>query len=416
MPVRKVFLKRKEKILAPFGDHVRESFINQKTLAQWQAIAAAELGHHATYVQGRDEIKREEYPCLIIDEDLFFNANTLREFIRVSEQQPASTRLTVKGGTTYFRQVAPFQEGEDGDRVSFGVYYLKRPDDEVDRDVLIDMGEYNVPIPIPANMRGAHEPVLPQVLRPIMQIRHPIHLVWVNVVAVNVRFAEVQRSLAARLALALKSRSLDPSRLLARMNKIGKGCSIHPTACLEGAEIGDNVRIGAHSVVRMSSIGDGCDIGDGAVIRHSVLGPKTVTFDDLNFNFAVTYPEAFLIHGPYNLSVFGRASSMFATILTDYRLDGKPIRVEIDGKLLPCPFPFVGSFIGHRTRVAGGSIIAPGRLIPNDLLIFPSAASTLTRIDPDLPKNVPLAIERGGLEPVLRDKSSSIPEKIPLAS
>lgn len=160
------------------------------------------------------------------------------------------------------------------------------------------------------------------------------------------------------------------------------------------------MKIGAHAVVRMSSIGDGCDIGDGAVIRHSVMGEGTVVFDNLNLNFAVTYPEVFLIHGPYNLSVFGKQSALFATILSDFRLDGKPIRIEIDNQFLPCSCPFIGSFIGHRTRVAGGSIIAPGRLIPNDLLIFPSTASTLTVIDTNLPTAVPLTIEKGKLEPI----------------
>jgi NDP-sugar pyrophosphorylase family protein len=148
----------------------------------------------------------------------------------------------------------------------------------------------------------------------------------------------------------------------------------------------------------MSNIGDGCNIGDGSVVQHSVVGAGSVLFDDLTLGFAVCYPETFLIHGPYHLSVFGRASAMFATILDDYRLDGKPIRLEMGGKLVAHPFPFMGSFIGHRTRVAGGSIISPGRSIPNDVLVFPSPGSVLSRVGEDLPRGVPLFIQNGGLE------------------
>jgi hypothetical protein len=57
----------------------------------------------------------------------------------------------------------------------------------------------------------------------------------------------------------------------------------------------------------------------------------------------------------------------------------------------------MGSFIGHRTRVAGGCILAPGRLIPNDLLILPPPASVLSRIPADAPAGVPLSIHEGTL-------------------
>jgi len=385
------------KHIAPFDDAIGDVLLNQKPLAVRQREALSELGFEIRYISREEEIRSEDYPCLLLTDDLYFNAATLHEFLRLSQHASGPTQCATPKDTAFSKIFTCFQDEDSPDLNRFPLYHLKEPGHAEPAVTVIDIVERQIPFYIPAHMRGAAETVLPMSPRPLMQLSHAIDILLANVACLNVRFADVLSSLVRRTLLVVRTGSLQPARLLSSMNQIGSGCEIHPTACLEGAEIGSNVRIGANTVIRMSNIGDGCQIGDGSVVKHSVVGEGSVLFDDLTLGFAVCYPETFLIHGPYHLSLFGRASAMFATILDDFRLDGKPIRLEINGKLVAHPFPFIGSFIGHRTRVAGGSIIGPGRTIPNDLLIFPSPGEVLSRIPDNLPRGVPLFIHNGGL-------------------
>src|SRR5262249_44768867 len=156
-------------------------------------------------------------------------------------------------------------------RVRFPLYYLKSADADV-RVEVIDPGEYMLPFYIPAHMRGPAETTLPICYRPVIQIRHAMDILFANIASLHVRFAAALDSPIQRTLLVLRAMSAQPARVLSKMNKIGPGCDIHPTASLEGAEIGANVQVGAHAVIRMSSIGDGCQVGDGAIVKHSVVG------------------------------------------------------------------------------------------------------------------------------------------------
>lgn len=387
------------KRISPWGDPVGEVLVKQKPLRRQQEAALAEAGFTARYIAKRGEIDPADLPCLLLTDDLFFTSDALREFVRLSEAGSGSTQCAISEEAAFAKSLLPFHERVEG-RIPYTLYWLRDADATRFETLVMDMDEIKVPVRIPSHMRRGAEVAISLSARPLVQISHPCDVLGANIAAVHVRFARAFKSLPRKLLLALRALSVQPARLLAGMNRIGPGCDIHPTAYLEGAEIGANVKIGAHAVVRMSDIGDGCELGDCAVVKHCVVGSNSVLFNDLTLGFAVTYPETFLIHGPYHLSVFGRESAMFATILDDYRLDGRPIRLEVDGDLLPHPFPFVGSFVGHRTRVAGGSIISPGRILPNDLLIFPSNSHVLSRIDPGLPLHEPLFIEDGRLKPL----------------
>ncbi|HEX8706722.1 MAG TPA: hypothetical protein VF723_00550 [Pyrinomonadaceae bacterium] len=395
------------KRIAPFDDEMGEVLINQRPLGERQQEALSELGFTVRRVAAREEIPAGDYPCLVLTDDLYFNAAVVREFLKRSQTVSGSTQCATSKGTVFYRIFTAFQDEQSEGLARFPLYYLKSANEAECRATVIDIGEHTLPLNIPAHMRGPAEIAIPVCLRPLMQLNHAVDILFANIACVNVRFAELLDSFARRMLVAVRAASVQPARLLAKMNKIGPGCDIHPTAWLEGAQIGANVQIGANAVIRMSTIGDGCHIGDGSVVKHSVVGSGSVLFDDLTLGFAVCYPQTFLIHGPYHLSVFGRSSAMFATILDDFRLDGKPIRLLMDGRLVPFPFPFIGSFIGHRTRVAGGSIISPGRSIPNDLLIFPSPDGVLSRIRSNVPRGVPLFIHQGGLRPETGDASAA---------
>ena len=48
----------------------------------------------------------------------------------------------------------------------------------------------------------------------------------------------------------------------------------------------------------------------------------------------------------------------------DYRPDGRPIRVLIDGQVRDFPGRFLGSVLRPGAKTLGGSLIGPGRTVP----------------------------------------------------
>lgn len=154
-------------------------------------------------------------------------------------------------------------------------------------------------------------------------------------------------------------------------NKIGKNCKIHPTAVIEGCEIGDNVIIAAHAVVRMSIIGDNTYIGDTAVVTFSVLGKNNYVVTGNHVQFCLTYESVFTIHGPYQFSVFGRNTAVFATINCDIRLDGKTISIPTEMGVLDSNQYLLGIAYGHNCKIGGSNIIAAGRIVPNGAVLNP---------------------------------------------
>lgn len=407
---RLAYVLATHKRIAPWDDPVGEVLIKGRPLHRHQREALAAAGFAVKTISERAEIDPADLPCLLLSDDLFFTPEVVSELVRRSGESGRSTQASIQETSTFARSLLPFHPREDG-RILFPLYVLREPEPVAFDPVVMEIDDLTFPVSIPDHMRRGVEVAISLSTRPLVTISHAVDVLGANIGCLHARFARAFTSTPRKLLLALRARSVQPARLLAKMNRVGPGCDIHPTAYLEGAEIGAGVKIGAHAVVRMSYVGDGCELGDCAVVKHSVVGEGSVLFNDLTLGFGVCYPETFLIHGPYHLSVFGRQSAMFATILDDYRLDNRPIRLEVDGELRPHPFPFVGSFIGHRTRVAGGSIISPGRILPNDLMVFPPLNNVLTYIDDDLPTGEPLFIEEGRLKP-LPARPKAAPEAV----
>jgi len=154
-------------------------------------------------------------------------------------------------------------------------------------------------------------------------------------------------------------------RSLRLLNRFGRGCRIHPTAVVEGCVLGDDVTIGAHAVIRLSTIGRGSTIDDQASVVYSVLGANNYIANKNHIAFCLTYDGVFLIHGPYQFSVFGRDSAVFATINCDVRMDRKTIRIETQHGKIDSRQHLLGIAYGHGAKVAGGNILGPGQIVPN---------------------------------------------------
>jgi len=164
-------------------------------------------------------------------------------------------------------------------------------------------------------------------------------------------------------------------RVACAHKKIHPTAQIHPTAVIEGSEIKAGARIGAHCVIRFSSIGANVRLHDGAKVELSLVGDNSWLMHDLVLYRSYTEDNVFLIHGPYQFSAFQSKSSAFATIMMDYRPDSKPIRVNtpIGAKLYRgC---FLGAVLKPDAKTLGGTLVAPGTIVPSETWLGPSRDS-----------------------------------------
>jgi hypothetical protein len=93
------------------------------------------------------------------------------------------------------------------------------------------------------------------------------------------------------------------------------------------------------------------------------------------------YENVFLIHGPYQFSLFGRSVGVMAVINCDFRLDQKSIRFMSSEGLIDSKQSLLGICYGHNSVVGGGNIIAPGRIVPNEIKIPPPKSILISKFD-----------------------------------
>ncbi|MBC8171609.1 MAG: multidrug transporter [Anaerolineae bacterium] len=159
--------------------------------------------------------------------------------------------------------------------------------------------------------------------------------------------------------------------------KIGKGCSIDPSATITGpATIGDNCAIGAGVILDNCTIGDNVTIDAGCVLMMSTVASNCF----LPFRSAL-----YLTHLMENsivaqntclqMCVIGRNSFVGAgSTFTDFNLIAqKPLRASnIDGELQSVGQIVMGSAVGHNCRIGSGMVVFPGRMIESDVVLVAS--------------------------------------------
>jgi len=184
-------------------------------------------------------------------------------------------------------------------------------------------------------------------------------------------------------------------RFLDKMNLIGRGCKIHPSAVLEGCIIGRGVEIGANCTIRFSILGDGARVQENTVMLASILGSKSRITKRGICNFCLLYPgaEASLIQATF----LGRRSLAAGLSRTADLKMGGPIMIEHKGELVSTRSSFLGGCLGHGAVMVGHVLLAPGRTVPNDYVILPDPKMYLSRIPKDLPKKTVLVVKDGGV-------------------
>jgi len=219
----------------------------------------------------------------------------------------------------------------------------------------------------------------------IAQIDHWTNLWAMSIATILSEGAKLRRSSKLRLfGLALKARSTNQWQVLSKVNTIGRNCDIHHTAYIEGSTIGNNVRIGAGSVIRESIIADGSYIGNNVTIDLTVIGEECNIRNGAVIQYSVLYPGTFTMNRLISISLCGRNTFIGdGVVLSDFRLDNKPVTVMKDNRQINTQNTFIGSCLGHTVYLGAGCIVAPGRVVPNNTRIAPDESRIVRNIRRD---------------------------------
>ncbi len=367
-----------------FGDAVGDALILNQPLSQWQLRAATKAKLELILVDDESEI---EGPAYVMPDDLFVTGRFLSEFVRRARAEDVDSQAGLQSNPV----LDPIAKGHSrAKKVRGGWTYPlryvvrgKRP-----QPILLAMDDLErSAVRMPTALTAANLVVFCESSKAVVPIEAPVHLYQANMHANMERAADIY----ARLRL-IAGRGGDEEAELG--NRIGEGCSIHPSAYLEGCDVGDGATIGAHVSARYCVIGEGASISDGTTMLRAVIGPRSLVSYLHRVVQAVTYPECFLISGALQFSIIGEASAVFAAWITDTRMDGGTIKTPVRGELTDSGMCFLGAVLGHRAKVTAGVVTAPGRIVPNDVHVHADPSTVYTGLPADHPAGAPFFVGR----------------------
>lgn len=212
-------------------------------------------------------------------------------------------------------------------------------------------------------------------------VRHWVHLLRAGVAGIS---AEIDTRLIRAPWNLLWTWARSPLRAGgARLAAVGRRCKVHPTARLEGCVLGDDVQIGAYSVLRGCVIGDRARIEDHVTAQGSVVEPDAHLGNYSMFNLSVLGAGSSISHIGAQATIVGRETfvATFAT-MQDLNLSGN-VRVRWGGRLVDSGGPFLGCAVGHRVRMGAGVTVVAGRAIPNDVTLVAPPGLVISRVPED---------------------------------
>jgi hypothetical protein len=332
--------------LEVFGDPISEVLVVNQRLGDWQQECAKRVGIHAEFVENVDHLKP---PYFVMAEDVFFTHRYFNEFVKKARSTERNLRAGLAQNPLQDRIVRSHPSIHVEGGYCYDLHFVANNESH-EEDLLISMDDLQYStIALPKAISNSGSTIYCSSTMAILQIRSPLHLYQANM------HRNLERA-AERLVGGGTERS----------NKIGRNCSIHPTAYVEGCEVGNNVQIGAYAVLRHSTLGHGVRIADAVNMFRSIVGSNSQICEQHRVIMSVIYPECFLISGALQFSIIGYASGIFAAWITDARMDQQTLKTVVGGKVVDSGMYYLGCIMGHRAKVTAGVVTAPGRIIPND--------------------------------------------------
>jgi len=388
-----VFVEPTGRRIQPFDDPIGETPICNRPLSQWQARAFREAGLR--------RIPRREPPCLVVPDTLLASGSALRE---LADRAAGKNAVLVLGRSLFGRSTTPVQPGvtETPEGWRFEAVRYDSGGDEPAADVVVDPQERRFELDLPKQFTGTDTVEISVPRRLVMTLHHWVHILWANQMAGGSEVMNTPKwQLGLRVLSAVaRSRSLNKWDILGKLNVIGRGCDIHPTALVEGCTLGDNVKVGPYARLLFSNLDRGAQAMAGAYVEMCVLGERALVTEQSVLRLSVLYPEAVASQSIMQQCVLGReATTTYGSLSLDLNFEND-IQVKLDGVLHTTATRFMGSAFGHRCRIGTGLWLAAGRMVPNDYFLIRDPDRTLSDLPDGLADAGPLAGSQPRLKPL----------------
>lgn len=389
--MRRVIVRVREPI-PPFNEPARDLRILNKPLWLLQRDLMARHCEGELEVDRLEDIPALKGEVLVHKDNLFFNSHLLDFFVSQARARGRPCQIAfARDDAAIAAHALNLQEGIrlQGDVYVADMFYYPQgvvPDAEplVVDTMPREMGYYH----IPSYMANAGDLVYQIPWRPFLSIES-WPLIWVANVPFGVfcwgriREQEVEESWGWKLRVAFRS-FIERKHFYScsEMVKIGKNCSIDPSAVIQGPTvIGNNVNIGAGVVITNSLIGNNVTVMQGSQVMLSVVSDYCY----LPFRaalFMTVFMENSMVaqNTCLQLCVVGRNTFIGANnVFTDFNLAGKPLRIWHRGRLQPTGMPVLGGCVGHNVKLGSGFVIYPARSIDSGCVLpVPEDKNVLT--------------------------------------
>lgn len=386
--MRKVILHA-DRYIPPFNEPARDLRVLNKPLwlHQRDLLAPYTTIELDVPTGNFEDIPADPVEQIVHRDNLFFDEGYITEFIRQARARGRACRAAFDTTNRAFIEHAlPLAAGytHEDDLYFADLWYFPNGPVTNAEPLIIDfqvreLGYYHVPTYMATDQGDLiyHVP-----LRSLMSIESWVHIHMVDVVfGLFARGARIEDKLntSTQYKVKILARALwEHKHVLScsELVKIGRNCTIDPSAMIVGpTTIGNNVTIGAGSIIDNCIIGDNVNMSVGCHMQLSVVGDgcflpfRASLFETTLMDNSMVAQNACL-----QMCVVGRNTFIGAgNTFTDYNLIPSPIRA-LDGndQLSDSRRPVLGGAVGHNCRIGAGLIIYPSRTIESDVVIFAS--------------------------------------------
>lgn len=170
--------------------------------------------------------------------------------------------------------------------------------------------------------------------------------------------APLERALGALPSEAIEIRLSGDFHLSGDRIAIGRGTRIHPGAVIEGpVRIGRDVEIRPGAYLRGGVwLGDGCIVGANTEVKCAILLPGARA-PHLNY---------------VGDSILGSEVNLGAgTILSNFRHDGREVRIAASGRSLRTGRRKLGAVLGDGVATGCNCVLHPGVVVGRDTHVYP---------------------------------------------
>ncbi|HSM57148.1 MAG TPA: hypothetical protein VK879_13430 [Candidatus Sulfomarinibacteraceae bacterium] len=389
--MRRVILQSHNQI-QPFNEPARDLRVQNKPLWLWQRDLITPYTTEEREYPDWDLAVRLEAEdsaeSLVHRDNLFFDELLIAEFIERARTRREPLRLAFRSDDPAIAEhVRPLSTAfvEQGDLLLADMWYLPEgmADGQEAQPLIVDTearerGYYHVP-PYMATEFGDLIYQLPRKAFIIIES-------WVHLFVADILFGVFTRGVNQedrinedwryKLKILLKA-VVEQKQVLecSELVKIGRNANIDPSARIHGpAVIGDNVTIGAGTVIDNCIIGNNVTISQGCQLMLSVISDGCF----LPFRaslFMTTLMENTMVaqNTCLQLCVVGRDTFIGAgTTFTDFNILPAPLRAMMDGELRETNFLVLGGCVGHHCRLSSGLILLPARTVESDVVLLAS--------------------------------------------